>query len=86
MLKFYLTTVIIYMIIISCTTTMFKDAIKKKTGKEDGKKANIFKRLSSLFVLAAVPIFRLFVVIGLIYIGTCKQEDFDELIKKANNK
>lgn len=86
MLKFYLTTVIIYMIIISCTTEIFKEAIKKKIGKEDGKKASLFKRLSTLFVLSAVPIIRLIVVVVLIYIATCKQKDFDELMKKANEE
>lgn len=84
MLKFYLTTVVIYMIIISCTTEIFKEAIKKRTGKGEVKKANLFKRLSTLFALSAVPIIRLIVVVILIYIATCKQEDFDELMKKAN--
>ena len=84
MLKFYLTTVIIYMIIINCTTEIFKEAIKKKTGKTDGKKASLFKRLNTLFVLAAVPVIRLIVVIVLIYVATCKQEDFDNLMKKTN--
>ena len=85
MLKFYLITVIIWMIIINCTVEIFKDAIKKKTGKADGEKANLFKRLRTLFVLSAVPIVRLIVVGVLIYIATCKQEDFDELMKKVNN-
>ena len=86
MLKFYLTTVVIWMIIIESVTSIFSDAIKKKSKKEETKKANIFKRLGALFTLAAIPFFRLFVVIVIVYIATCKQEDFDEIMKKANDK
>ena len=84
MLKFYLVTVIIWMIIIYCIVAMFQDSIVKKLGAREGKKDSLFKKLKALFVLAAVPIVRLLVVIGIIYIAICKQEDFDELMKKAN--
>lgn len=87
MLKFYLATVIIYMIIINCTIEIFKEAINKKIDKyrkKGVKKANLFKRLSVLFTLAAIPILRTFVVFILMYIATCKQEDYDDLMKKAN--
>lgn len=85
MLKFYLTTVAIWMIVIYCIAAIFQSGIVKKLGEKEEKKASLFKRLKGLFILAAVPIVRLFVVILLIYIATCKQEDFDELMKKANN-
>ena len=85
MLKFYLTTVVIWMIIIECTTSIFKDAIRKKTGKDGTNKANIFKRFGTLFPLAAIPIVRLVVVIMIVYIATCSQEDFDKLMKNNNN-
>lgn len=88
MLKFYLVTVIIWMIIISCTVEMFKEGIKKKRKnagqQENTEKVSLFKRLSVLFTSAAVPIIRLLIVVIIIYIATCKQEDYDELIKKAN--
>lgn len=72
------------MIIIYCIVAMFQDSIVKKLGAREGKKDSLFKRLKALFVLAAVPIVRLLVVIGIIYIAICKQEDFDELMKKVN--
>lgn len=83
MLKFYLTTVVIWMIIIYCTAAMFKSGIRKKISKDETKKTSLFEKLTILFPLAAVPIIRVFVVIIIIYIATCKQEDFDELMKRA---
>lgn len=83
MLKFYLTTVVIWMIIIYCTAVMFKSGIRKKISKDETKKTSLFGKLTILFPLAAVPIIRVFVVIIIIYIATCKQEDFDELMKRA---
>ena len=84
MLEFYLASIIIWMIIIKSIIVLFKDGIKKKTNSKETKKASIFKRLSYLFVLAAVPILRLGIVIIIIYIATCKQEDFDKLMKKTD--
>lgn len=86
MLKFYLTTVVIWMIIIRCTILMFKDGIKKKIGVDETKKASLFKRLSTLFIFAAVPFLRLIIEIMIIYMANCTQEDYDELVNKANNK
>lgn len=84
MLKFYLTTVVIWMIIIYCVVAIFQNGIAKKLKTNEEKKSGLFKKLKTLFVLAAIPIVRLFVVIVLIYIATCKQEDFDELMKRTN--
>ena len=87
MIRFYLSTIIIWMIIIYCTASMLKDAIKKKINtNEPKKKMGLFKKLSLLFTLSAVPIIRVFVEIFIIYIALCKKEDFDELIKKANEE
>ena len=85
MFKFYLATVVIWMIIIYCVVAIFQNGIVKKLGVKETKKASLFKRLNGLFILAAIPFIRLIVVIVLIYIATCKQEDYDELMKKANN-
>lgn len=85
MLEIYLTSVIIWMIIIGCTVSIFKDAIKKKIKTDETKKSNLFKKLRGLFVLAAVPIVRLMVIIVIVYIATCKQEDYDKLMKKDDN-
>ena len=84
MLKFYLTTVVIWMIILYSTAAIFSNGIVKKLGTNEEKKASFFKKIKILFMLAAVPIVRLFVVIVMIYVATCKQEDFDKLMEKAN--
>ena len=85
MLKFYLATVIIWMIVIYCVVAIFQNGITKKLGTNKEEKASLFKKLKFLFILAAVPIVRLCMVIVIIYIATCKQEDFDELMKRTNN-
>lgn len=88
MFKFYLTTVVIWMIIIYCTAAIFENAINKKLATlptyKENKKSSLFKKIRALFILAAVPIIRLIIVIVLIYIATCKQEDFDKLMESAN--
>ena len=84
MLKTYLVSVVIYMIIINSTLTIFKDAIVKKYTIDETKRAKTSKRLSTLFACAAVPIVRFFVVVVIIYIAICKQEDFDKLMGRNN--
>lgn len=84
MLKFYLTTVVIWMIIIQSTILMFKDVLKKRIGC--GKKKNgLIKRISNLFLLSAVPIFRLCIEIMIICFAICNQEDFDKMMEKYKN-
>lgn len=72
------------MIIIYSTIVIFRDALRKRMGINESKKVSLFKKLNGLFVLSAVPIIRLIFVIVVVYIVTCKKEDFDELMKKAN--
>ena len=81
MLKFYLTTVIIWMIIIYATaklcgpTIIEKGWIKKvPSTKTSG--------LSTLFILAAVPIIRLLVWAFLLIMCICTREEFEEWVKK----
>lgn len=86
MLGFYLTTVIIWMIVIYSIITIFKDAIKKKVAlleQEEKPKKGVFARLGTLFVVSAVPILRVFIAIGFIYIAICTDEQFQELMDKA---
>lgn len=84
MLKFYLTTVIIWMIIIQSAFLMFKDVLRKRIYKNEVKKINLVKRFRDLFVLSAVPVFRLIILIFIIYISICKQEDFDKIMKNSS--
>ena len=91
MFKFYLTSVVIWMIITWCTVHIFKDKIKEKTDTinteiNKQRKVSLFDRLIFLFAISAIPIIRLIFVLVLVYIAICKQEDFDELIRKANGE
>ena len=82
MLKFYLVTVIIWMIIIYCVAALFKDEIAKKLGSTTAK-ASLFKQLKTLFILSAVPILRLIFVATMVYVVVCTQEDLDKLMEKT---
>ena len=83
MLESYLTSVIIYMIIIYCTCSILKDGIKAKgwTTNDNGK-----TKLSSLFMLAAVPVLRVAVLIVIIYMFTYTKEDFEKWYKEVQEK
>ena len=62
MLKFYLTSVLIYMIIIYCESKMFKDDICKNgwLNNMEKKKNN---KIGTLFCMSAIPIIRVIIVI-----------------------
>lgn len=75
MLKFYLSTVIIFMIILSCEKAIFIDAIRKNGWLDDVEKAKMGK-WQSLFVLSAVPVLRLFFVIFTLIMASNKKDDF----------
>lgn len=91
MLKFYLTTVAIWMIIIYCTAAMFENAIDKKLATlptyKENKKSSLFKKFRAHFLLSAVPIVRVTIPLLLIWIAICSQEDFDKMMKitRENN-
>lgn len=85
MLQFYLSSVAIYAIIISCVSKIFKNKFKENTEYlygEDSNRAKLTDRLVNLFVLSAVPILRLLITGLIIWIATAKKETLDEL--KAN--
>ena len=67
MLKFYLTTVVIYMIIIYCMCSIFKNSIRAKGWTCEEKRVNKFRML---FTLSAVPILRFGVLILIFYMAT----------------
>lgn len=85
MLKFYLTTVVIWMIIIYAMAQIFKEGIKEKGWiKED--KSTKKGRFSILFTLAAVPIIRLFVCVLFIYMCSHTPEQLEALKEKGADK
>lgn len=81
MLKFYLTTVVIWMIIIYATAKMLGPAIKEKgwiksdTSTKRGK-------FSTLFILAAVPLIRLWVWIVMFVMSVYTYEQLEEWVNK----
>lgn len=83
MLKIYFATIIIWMIINGCIISIFKNGIKEKSKSTDEvKKKGILSRLSALFAVSAIPIIRLLFAIGFIYLSTCSQENYDEIMSK----
>lgn len=62
MLRIYLTSVLIYMIIIYCESKMFKDNIYKN-GWLDNTEKKKNNKLGALFCMSAIPIIRTIIVI-----------------------
>ena len=89
MLTFYLSTVVIWMIIIFCAIFMCKDKLSEKSiamgMKIESKKSSFFSFCGLLFVMAAIPVFRLIILIAIIYMAGCSQEEFEELMSKSNS-
>ena len=83
MLKFYLITVVIWMIIIYAMAAIFESSIKEKSWLKDkpNKKRGL---LSSLFLLAAVPVMRLFVCICILMMAVYTPEQLEEMKKRGN--
>ena len=83
MLKIYLSSVIIWMVVIYCMTSISKESIVKNgwINTENKQKRNWFVQL---FILSAVPIFRLFIVIAILYMAICTKEQFEQWKKEQN--
>lgn len=81
MLETYLSSVIIWMIIIFCICCIFGNGIKKN-GWLDNESKKSGNRLFVLFTLSAVPILRLCVAGALVYMATTTREEFDKKYNK----
>jgi hypothetical protein len=81
MLKFYLTTVVIWMIIIYATAKFCGSTIKEK-GWIKNVPSTKKSRLPNLFTLAAVPLLRLLVWIFLFVMCIYTREEFEEWINE----
>lgn len=82
MLEFYLSTVVIWMIIIFCLTFIFKESIKKNWYGQINKKKSIVSGFGALFAISAVPILRFLIVIMIVYMATHTKEEFEKFCKK----
>lgn len=85
MLEIYLSSVIIYMIIIYCVTKLSKPyLIANGWHNTNVKKTNSV--LCSLFIIAAVPLIRLFVIGGILYMTTITKEDYERIKKEHEDE
>lgn len=84
MLRIYLTSVLIYMIIIYAVIYMGQYKIKEN-GWLDGEKKK-GSGVISLLCLSAVPIFRLFVVITVFVMAAMPKEEFEKLKDDMKNE
>ena len=83
MLKAYLISVVIWMIIIYAMAAIFETAIKEKgwTKEKKDKKRGL---LSSLFLMAAVPVLRLFICICILVMATYTPGQIEEMKKRGD--
>lgn len=81
MLKIYLSTVLIWMIIFYCLLKMFRSSIKENGWLDDIEPAKTGK-LFSLFAISAIPFLRLLVFIGVIYITSVTKDKHEKMKDK----
>lgn len=84
MLSFYLSSVITFMIIIFCTVVLFSKNLLARYDKYLNSKGDFVSSLISLFILSAIPIMRVVVVVGIIWLAICDKETYDKIIDKLD--
>lgn len=77
MLETYLSSVVIWMMIIFCACRIFANKIIKN-GWLDNENKKQQNWLFTLFVLSAVPILRVWIACMVIYMATVTREEFNE--------
>lgn len=82
MLKVYLISVVIWMIIIFCTTYLFAEQIKQKGWIETNKHGSFFKALFNVFCMSVVPLLRLLFLITILLMAGVTKEEFEEMTRK----
>lgn len=78
MLKIYLSTVLIWMIVIFCSAKLFASSIKKNGWLDDAQSVTMGK-WTTLFVTSAVPLLRLLVLACIVYMAVSTKEDFEKI-------
>lgn len=84
MISFYLSSVIVWMIIIFCIIMLYSKQIQARYSKYLKVKTSKVKALFSLFVLSAVPILRILIAISIILVANCGEEDYNGIIAKMD--
>ena len=85
MLKIYFSSILIWMIIIYCTTSIFKNAIVKN-GWVDPNKKSAENGWKCLFILSAIPIIRFLIFVLIIMMSAYTKKQFEEWSEKVKNK
>lgn len=89
MLLFYLSTVIVWMIIFWCVLKLYSKTFLKRYGEciNIDKKYSKVKSFVSLFIMSAVPILRFLIMISFFYMTFCLEKNFKDIaerLKKGN--
>ena len=85
MINFYMATVVVWMVIIYATIFVTADAIRKNGWVTEKKETTPLGVIIALFCMAAIPIYRLFVVCVLIMMSVKTKEEFEEWRKNLGN-
>lgn len=84
MLKFYITTVIVYMIVLYCECKVFKDSIIKNGWGTEGK--SNMSAFCALFCYSAIPLFRFILAVMIFIMAVYPKEKVNEWIKENQNE
>jgi hypothetical protein len=86
MLDFYLSSIVIWFIILFSEIIVLKDAIYKNGWLDPQKKRNPIRSIFSYVLVSAVPIFRLFVAIMTFVLATYSKEHYDKFVEELKTK
>lgn len=91
MLKFYLSSILIWSIILICEMLVFSGAIYKNGWLDDlkNKKYNVIRFITAILsyiVTAAIPIFRFIMAISIFMMVGISKERFNELLETIKNE
>ena len=84
MLDLYLSSIVIWFIILFSEAIVLKDAIYKNGWLDPQKKSNLIRSILGYVWIAAVPILRLFVAIMVFVMATYSKERYDKFVELKN--
>jgi hypothetical protein len=86
MLDFYLSSIIIWFIILFSEVVVFNKQIRNNGWLDMQKKRNIIRTLVSYVLFAALPIFRLLTAIALFMMACVSKERFEKFAEEYKTK
>lgn len=86
MLDFYLSSIIIWFIILFSEVVVLNKQIRNNGWLDMQKKRNIIRTLFSYVLFAALPVFRLLVAISLFIMALVTKERFDKFAEEYKTK